>query len=58
MRARNQRARNLAEITEGWRDGGTEPDPATEKVVNAYIEGTVTLKEAINKLKKLSIADH
>lgn len=56
-RARNQRASNLADVTKAWRDGRNTPDPATQQLVNAYIEGTMTLNEAITKLKKLSASD-
>lgn len=56
-RARDQRAHAMADVTSNWSDGQNAPDPATQKLVNAYIEGTMTLSEAMTKLKKLSAAD-
>lgn len=56
-RARNQRASTLADVTKAWHDGRNTPDVATQQLVNAYIEGTLTLNEAMTKMKKLPAPD-
>lgn len=53
-RAREQRARTMADITMGWSEGRGIPDQETQRIVHAYIEGLLSLDEAMSKVQKLS----
>ncbi|MBG0741063.1 helix-turn-helix transcriptional regulator [Paeniglutamicibacter antarcticus] len=54
-RAREQRARTMADITRGWSEGRSLPDQETQQIVIAYIEGVLSLDEAMSKVQRLSV---
>lgn len=54
QRAREQRARAMSDITRGWSEGRGIPDRETQRIVLAYIDGLLSLDEAMSKVKKLS----
>lgn len=50
---RERRARTMADITRGWSEGRNLPDQEAQQIVHSYIEGVLTLDEAIAKAEKL-----
>ena len=54
-RAREQRAHTMADITRSWSEGRSIPDQETQHIVRAYIEGLLSLDEALSKVQRLSV---